>query len=70
MLPVSEQVEDAGDGGGGISRRSAVSLLFLEPRSSKELAAEADAVGGGVLEAAATPLLEEKVEAALTMANN
>lgn len=27
-LPVSLQVLDAGDGGGGISKRSAVSLLF------------------------------------------
>jgi len=72
MLPVSEQVDEAGEGGGGMSRRSAVSLLFFEPSNNKELATEAvaEAVGEGEIDAAGMPLLDEKVEAALTMASN
>lgn len=72
MLPVSEQVDDAGEGGGGMSRRSAVSLLLLEPSRSRELATEvvAEAVGEGDTEAEALPLLVLKFDAALTMASN
>jgi hypothetical protein len=44
MLPVSEQVDEAGDGGGGMSRRSAVSLLLV-PSNKRELATAAVAVG-------------------------
>lgn len=44
MLPVSEHVEEAGEGGGGMSSRSAVSLLLV-PSNSRELATAAVAVG-------------------------
>jgi len=73
MLPVSEQVDDAGEGGGGMSRRSAVSLLLLEPSRSNELATDvvAEVVGDGDTEAEAPlPLLVLKFDAALTMASN
>jgi hypothetical protein len=46
ILPVSEHVDEAGDGGGGISNRSAVSLLLV-PSNSSELATAAVAVGDG-----------------------
>lgn len=44
MLPVSLQVLDAGEGGGGISRRSAFSLLLVVDDNPGKADAEVEAV--------------------------
>lgn len=59
MLPVSLQVLDAGEGGGGISRRSAFSLLLVVDDNPGKADAEVEAAF--VVRSDVWPLLDDGV---------